>query len=456
MKKIGLIKAMRLCAKYPKLSDRRRQALRQKRLAELISYARQNSPYYREAYRELPENPRFEALPAVNKRELMPRWDEWVTDSAIKLSDIQKFMEDMDNIGRKYKGKYLVLTTSGSTGNPLVMLCDKTTNNVMSGVSVCRAYARREDLKAFMKRGGKSIGVFADSGFYLSNSSIRSRLLSMPWKKRQMAISSALKPIKDIVAQLNEFQPDMLGSYPSNLELLIDEQLSGRLHIAPVIIMAGGEYFSDDLRKRLGDAFHCYVQTSYSCTEGGCVSCECAHQHFHINDDWVIVEAVDNDNNPVPDGVLSDKLLLTNLFNYTQPFIRYEVSDRIIMHHEPCPCGNRSPWLEIEGRNDDVITLASAEGMVKVPPLAVYAKLKEVHDLRRFQLIVSPDNRIELRIEPVVGADRQQAFEKACAALKEQLTQYGVDDVVIKLSDSVPQQHPVSGKFKHVINEARS
>lgn len=33
--------------------------------------------------------------------------------------------------------------------------------------------------------------------------------------------------------------------------------------------MTGGEYLSDDLRERLADAFHCYVQTSYACTEGG-------------------------------------------------------------------------------------------------------------------------------------------------------------------------------------------
>ena len=95
------------------------------------------------------------------------------------------------------------------------------------------------------------MGVFADGGFYLANSSIRARLLTMPWKKRQLGISSALYPTEKIVEQLNGFQPAMLGGYPSNLELLIDEQKSGRLHISPVIVMTGGEYLSDELRKRL-------------------------------------------------------------------------------------------------------------------------------------------------------------------------------------------------------------
>lgn len=452
MKKIGLLQAMRLCMSYKKMNVAQRDALRNERLTALIHHARTHSPCYAALYKDLPDAPTLSMLPAVTKSALMAHWDTWVTDSVVKLADVQKFMENLDNIGRKLNGKYLVLTTSGSTGNPLVMLCDDTTNNVMGGIITCRSFARGEDMKAFIRRGGKTIGIFANGGFYLGNSSVRSRLLLMPWKKRQMAVSSALLPTADIVAQLNAFQPAMLGGYPSNLELLIDEQQSGRLHIAPVLIMTGGEYLSDTLRERLRAAFHCYVQTSYSCTEGGTVACECAHQHFHINDDWLLVEPVDRDNNPVADGVLSDKLLLTNLYNYTQPFIRYEVTDRIIMHHEPCACGNPSPWIEIEGRNDDVLTLKTQNGTVKVPPLAVYANLKEVHALRRFQVLVSPENHIALRLEPCEGISREAAFAQARAALISLLAQYGVQELCVTLADDLPQQHPVSGKFKHVMN----
>jgi phenylacetate-coenzyme A ligase PaaK-like adenylate-forming protein len=111
----------------------------------------------------------------------------------------------------------------------------------------------------------------------------------MPWKKKQMAITSALLPISKIVEELNAFQPAMLGGYPTILELLTEEQKSGRLRIRPVIIMTGGEYLSNQLRDKLSEAFQCYVQTNYSCTEGGTIACECTEQHFHINDDWVIV-----------------------------------------------------------------------------------------------------------------------------------------------------------------------
>ncbi len=100
------------------------------------------------------------------------------------------------------------------------------------------------------------------------------------------------------------------------------------------------------------------------------IACECVQHHLHVNDDWILIEPVDGDNEPVPDGVQSDKLLLTNLFNFTQPFIRYELTDRVVMHHEPCACGNPLPWLTLEGRTDDVVSLIENGEEVRVAPVS--------------------------------------------------------------------------------------
>lgn len=84
--------------------------------------------------------------------------------------------------------------------------------------------------------------------------------------------------------------------------------------------------------------------------------------------------------------------------------------------------------------------------------MAIYAELKEVHELRRFQLLKYPNNRLELRLEPMADVSREDAFEKACKALRAQLGIYGVENFDISLSEELPKQHPVSGKFKHIIN----
>ncbi|WP_303871090.1 phenylacetate--CoA ligase family protein [Acetobacterium wieringae] len=453
MKHISLIKAIWLCYRDKKMSDSKKTRIRAERLNRLVAYAEQNSPYYREHYQKIGESFYLSDLPPTNKVDLMAHFDDWITDKDITLNEVETFMTDLDNIGRKIKGKYLVFTTSGSTGNPLVALCDRSTNNVMTGINIMRSFARRADLIAFLKSGGKTMGVFATGGFYLGNSSVRARLLSMPWKKRQFGVTSALYPIAQIVEDLNAFKPTMLGGYPTILELLIDEQKSGRLKIAPVIIMTGGEYLSDQLREDLKDAFGCTVQTTYSCTEGGTIACECEEKHFHINDDWIIVEPVDHQNQPVPDGVQSDKILITNLYNYTQPFIRYEITDRVVMHHEPCPCNNPSPWLTLEGRTDDILTFSENGKTIKISPLAIYATLKEIHGILRFQLIAHGENQLELRIIPGLGYAPQRLFKAAQKNLTDFLASHGVTTAEITFSDLAPTQHPKSGKFKHIINK---
>lgn len=442
MKQLGLLKALRLTYQGSKRSGEERQQLQQQRLRQLVTYAKQHSPYFAKHYAHVGETFELTDLPITNKVDLMAHFDDWLTDRTMTLEKVQHFMDNKDNIGRKLDGHYLVHTTSGSTGNPAIVLYDETTMNVVSAIAVLRSFARKEDLKDFLKKGKRTVGLFADDGFYLGCGTVRYNQLRMPWKKNQIIID-VRKPQADIVAELNTFQPVMLGGYPTALELLIDEQQQGRLHIEPVLIMTGGEYLSDDLRQRLAETFQCYVQTNYSCTEGGTIACECREGHFHVNEDWVLLEAVDEYNKPVPDGQLAHKVLLTNLFNYTQPFIRYELTDRVIVHSEPCPCGNKTKWLEIEGRTDEVLTFTNGK---KVAPLSLYALLKEVPSLKQFQLIQHSSHHLELR----VSAEQKEAvFAEAKHRLTHFLEQHGIE-ADITLSHEEPKAHPQSVKFQHI------
>lgn len=444
MKQISLLKAMYLTHKAEKMAVKKRKALQQKRLQELVSYAKANSPYYAELYKEIGENFELTDLPVTNKVEMMEHFEQWMTDRSITKEKVNDFMADLSNVGRKMDGKYLVYTTSGSTGNPCIVLYDETTINVASAIGVLRSFARKEDMKAFIKQGKKNVALFAEGGFYLASGSVKYNLRKMPWKKKMMKSYDVRNKTQDIVDMLNEYQPTMIGSYPTALELLAYEQESGNLHVNPVIIMTGGEHLSEAVRERLSKVFNCYVQTNYSCTEGGTVACECTEHHFHVNDDWVILEAVDEKNQPVPFGTQSSKVLLTNLANKVCPLIRFEITDRIIMHNEPCACGNPRHWLTLEGRTDDILIF---ENGVKIPPLSLYAVLKEVHGIQRFQLIQVKGNRLELRL---VAESKEQVFEEARKAVEEYLLQHGVI-CEIYLSDKLPEANANSGKFKHII-----
>ena len=60
---------------------------------------------------------------------------------------------------------------------------------------------------------------------------------------------------------------------------------------------------------------------------------------MHVADDLVILEPADADGNVVPYGQPADRMLLTNLFNLTQPLIRYDLADAVTITDDPCPCG---------------------------------------------------------------------------------------------------------------------
>lgn len=447
MKQISLLKAMYLTHKAEKMSTQKRMKLQQRRLQDLVSYVKVNSPYYAELYKETGETFSLADLPVTNKAALMEHFDSWMTDKSITRKKVDNFMSDISNVGKKMDGKYLVYTTSGSTGDPCIVLYDKTAINVSSAISVLRSFARKQDRKAFIKQGKKNVALFAEGGFYLATGSVKYNLRKMPWKKNVMKVFDVRKRTQDIVDMLNDYQPSMIGSYPTALELLANEQEKGKLHINPIIIMTGGEHLSEAVRGRLSKVFGCYVQTNYSCTEGGTVACECTEYHFHVNDDWIILESVDENNQPVPFGMQSSKVLLTNLANRVCPIIRFEITDRIVMHNESCACGNGRPWLTIEGRTDDILTF---ENGVRIPPLSLYVVLKEIHGIQRFQLIQLSGNELELRL---IAEDKAQVFEKAKKAVVDYLLQNGVV-CEIYCSNRQPEVDARSGKFKHIVGSS--
>lgn len=93
---------------------------------------------------------------------------------------------------------------------------------------------------------------------------------------------------------------------------------------------------------------------------------------------------------------------------------------------------------------------------IKVAPLAIYATLKEVHSLRRFQVLVYPGNRVELRIEEKEGIKREEAFEHARECLERFLATQNIKNVKISLAEELPKQNAKSGKFKHIMNMDRN
>lgn len=71
------------------------EARQRTRLAELVAFARERSPYYREHYKGLPSRVSdIRLLPPVTKAELMENFDGWVTAPVITWDGVEAFVSD--------------------------------------------------------------------------------------------------------------------------------------------------------------------------------------------------------------------------------------------------------------------------------------------------------------------------------------------------------------------------
>ena len=430
--------------------------IQRQRLASLVRHARTASPYYRSLYRGLPDNvDDAPLLPPVGKRDLMAHFDDWVTDPAITLSALKSdFLDDLQLVGYPYLGKYHVMTTSGTTGEPAIVIHDRDSWNVLHVLARTRPHplAGKGDGRQLLTRGIRVATLYATGGHYggvVLAESVRHRSAILA---RRTRVLSVLQPVGELVRELNEFQPTMLGGYPSAMLLLAGEQRAGRLHIDPIRVICAGELLTDAMREEIRTTFDCVVGEGYAATEAPALSLQCEHQRFHVNADWYALEPVDADYRPVPLGETSDTALVTNLANRVQPIIRYDLGDRVTMSSVLCPCGSRLPTVQVEGRTNDVLTFESRDHQsISVLPLALASVIEETPGVHRFQAIGTGPTSLSLRLETEPGAAADAVWQDLDQRIEGFLTELGVAGVSIEHSADAPQPDPRSGKLRQVV-----
>lgn len=272
------------------------------RLADMVTHARANSPYYRELYRDLPDRvERAEQLPVTDKKTLMARFDDWCVDRQITLEPAQAFAEDSTLIGERFLGKYTLLTTSGTTGTRGVFVVDDRSMAVTSAMAfrMLTAWLGAGDFIRIVAGGGSMAMVMATGGHFAS-AVAAARLKTS--RGRRLEVLSVHMPLQELVTRLNQFRPVLLAPYASMAALLASEQEGGRLHINPVLLALSAEGLPEGEYDRIARAFKAKVGNSYAATECPFFSYSCEHGWLHVNSDWVVFEPVDAGHLPVPLG----------------------------------------------------------------------------------------------------------------------------------------------------------
>ncbi len=338
-----------------------------------------------------PQAVALESLPVTGKPELMAQFAHRVTDPALALPALRALCADPRRIAEHYLGRYRVWESSGSTGQPGVFVQDDTAMAVYDALEASRRDLPRPWLRSvdplFLTERFALVGAIG--GHFASMVSAQRLWTANPWLAAASRPFSILQPTAALVAQLNQFAPSIVATYPTAAALLADEARRGALTIRPQEVWTGGETLSPSQRSRIEQGLGCAVRNSYGASEFLPIAWECAQGQLHVNADWVILEPVDAAHRPVPAGQVSHTTLLTNLANHVQPLIRFDLGDRIRFDPARCRCGCALPVVQVRGRRDDVLVVpgrdAAAES-VTLLPLALTTVLEDDAGVFDFQL----------------------------------------------------------------------
>jgi phenylacetate-CoA ligase len=431
---------------------------RQERLARLIGFAREKSPYYRKLYERLPATVTdLRMLPPVAKSDLMENFDEWVTDPAVKRRDAEAFVSDPARIGTLFMNRFVAFATSGTSGRPAVFLHDGDAARVYAALAAVRrlpSLLAPRTLRSLLLRSGRTAMVVTTGGHFTSSvieGLFRSR---HPILARRSRAFSILAPLPEMIRALNDYRPAILGGYPTAITLLAQEQAAGRLSIHPGIVLTGAERLSSLAREQITATFRCPVRDTYAASEFMGIAFDCRRGRLHVNADWLILEPVDAAYRPVPPGRPSHTCLLTNLANRVQPILRYQLGDSVTIVPAPCPCGNALPVIEVAGRSDEVLCFRGPGGETfRLLPMTIATLVEEIPGVRNYQAIQRDSSSLILRIEEVPGFERRIVADAVAVRLRGYLAAQGFPWITIEATEEMPRRNPAGGKLRQVYSE---
>jgi phenylacetate-coenzyme A ligase PaaK-like adenylate-forming protein len=395
---------------------------------------------------------RLEELPVARKPDLMARFDDWVADPRVRLAELRRFVADPARIGDAFLGRYAVWESSGSTGEPGLFVQDAAALAVYDALEALRRHSPRPLMRLVdpLYLSERIAFVGALGGHFASAATMERLRRLNPLLAPRLRSLSFLQPVAALAAEIDAFQPTIISTYPSAAVILAEERSAGRLHAEPREIWTGGEALTPSMRAFLREAFHCPVSNDYGASEFLALACECPLGRLHANADWAILEAVDEDDRPVPPGASGARCLLTNLANRVQPLLRYDLGDRVRIHAQPCACGSPFPVIEVQGRSDDTLRLGLGEDVVRLSPLAVSTVLEDDAGLFDFQLVQHGPQRLELTTR-LRGPAARSSLQRGRAALLAFIACQGARDVSIRCRSSEPIRQRESGKIRRVM-----
>ncbi|WP_329496722.1 phenylacetate--CoA ligase family protein [Kitasatospora herbaricolor] len=344
-----------------------------------------------------------------------------------------------------------VLRSGATTGPPRYIVYSRTDWDNMVREAVPLFYALG------VRPGDRLINSLFGGGLYgglITSSSELSRMPVEAYSTAQMITAD------DVLMLTRSFSANVILGQPALLLPVLRDAKAREPGLRIEKVLYGGTPMTESdkrwLREELGTEV---VASVLAANDGAQLGYQCgdlAGTLHHLCDDYNLIEVVDEQGRPVPEGEPGE-LLVTSMQKFEGPLIRYRIGDlgRIFPHE--CGCGVRGRVLEYLGRSD---------GQIKVKGRTVlYGEI--MAELARFevsQLQVEIDSRggrerVTVRTESpgTLDPDELRDHLKGCF---EVLGDHHSFDESLDVFEFTVECHPegglprnaVSGKIKTVID----
>lgn len=419
------------------------EALQERKLKDMIAYAKQYSPWYKKRFAHIDVNKftldRLPEIPIMTKCDLMDNWDDIVTNRQIKFNKAGPFLvheKDYD----LFHGVHL-FASGGSSGRRGVFLWSS--DEIADFLAGMYRFQYRDDPHLVNPNEMMRVAsIAATRPVHLSQT-----VMALPLVENMQTLAlSSIAPIDDLVRSLNDYKPDYLNGYPSVIKRLAQKNLKGELNISPRRILVGAEPLMPDMLEDMQNAWpEVIIINQWASTDAGmhAVSCEHSNGNLHLLEDLNIIEAVDNNNQSVVGGETSSKVIITNLHRKSMPIFRYEMDDTVRVLDEKCACGSSFKLVgAVDGRKEDDFVYGDIVIMSKVFNYNILPEL----GIDEYQ-VLQTEHGADVHLVPDRGASVNT--KRIAKALKSEYLRLGflTPEINVSCVESL-DRHSETGKLK--------
>lgn len=396
------------------------EKLQKKKLEKLLLWAYDKSPYYRKAFEEqgisrqnIKTTP-LEHFPVLDKEVLMEHFDELVTDKNLRQEALLTFDEKSKDGEESYLGRYHVVHSSGSTGIPKYFIYDNAAWEEML-VGIIRGALWGMSMRSILKllaEKPRILYIAATDGRYGGAMAVGDGIRGIRAAQRFLDINT---PLSKWIGTVWEFQPDIIIGYPSAIKILAELADREREPLRVKRVISCGEPLNAGLRRVLEDAFQTEVINFYGASESLALGVEKqAEEGMILFDDLNVIEVIDGE------------MYVTCLYNFTQPLIRYHISDKLVLRESEAGGFTRADVLLC--RSEDVLWFERAGGTREyLHPLSMEGFC--VEGLRDYQFHQISGTSFEMLAETEVSADRESVREKIGGQIGRLLAEKELENV---------------------------